>query len=220
MENFNNSNWFIDRNIIYPNVKLGDNYILYPPVVLGQAPRGKKIGELELKIGDNAIIRPFTVIYAGSTFGNNFQTGQGTSIRENNTIGDNVSIGTRTVLEFNNKIGNNVRIHTGCFLELTTIEDNVFIGPNVTFTDDPHPPCPKYKECVGGPVVKKNAKIGAGAVILPGVIIGENSLVGAGAVVVDDVPPDSVVAGVPAKIICEISELKCYPEFYEKPYIW
>jgi len=60
----------------------------------------------------------------------------------------------------------------------------VFVGPNVVFTDDPHPMnCPRYKECKGGAVVHRLARIGANATILPGVVIGENALVGAGSVV-------------------------------------
>ena len=121
-------------------------------------------------------IRPFTTIYGGTVIGDRFQTGQGVSIREDNVIGDDVSIGTNAVLEAGNRIGNRVRIHTGCFLELVTVEDDVFIAPNVVFADDPHPPCPSYEECVGGAVVKQGARIGSNATILPGVVIGREAL--------------------------------------------
>ncbi len=123
-------------------------------------------------VGAGGTIRPFTTIYGGTTIGDRFQTGQGVSIREDNVIGDDVSIGTNAVLEAGNRIGNRVRIHTGCFLELVTVEDDVFIAPNVVFADDPHPPCPRYEECVGGAVVKRGARIGSNATILPGVVIG------------------------------------------------
>ena len=110
------------------------------------------------------------------------------SIREDNEVGDGVSIGTSAVLEFGNRIGHRVRIHTGCFLELVTIEDDVFVGPNVVFTDDLHPMnCPHYRDCLGGAVVRRRARIGANSTILPGVEIGADALVGAGSVVVDDV---------------------------------
>jgi acetyltransferase-like isoleucine patch superfamily enzyme len=104
---------------------------------------------------------------------------------------------------------------------MVTIEDDVFIGPNVVFTDDPHPMlCPKYKECLGGVTVKRLARIGANCTLLPGVVIGENSLIGAGSVVTKNIPPNSVAAGSPAKVIKHIDELKCYPGFFEKPYLW
>ena len=206
---------------VYDNVRLGDGTRIESPAILGKPPRGANPGELALIIGANGIVRPFTTIYAGNTIGDDFQTGQGASIREDNIIGNNVSVGTNAVLEFGNRIGNRVRIHSLCFLEMVTIEDDVFLGPNVVFTDDPHPMnCPRYKECLGGVTVKRLARIGANTTVMPGVTIGENSLVGGGSVVVKDVPPNTVVAGSPARVIKNIDELKCYPGFFEKPYMW
>jgi acetyltransferase-like isoleucine patch superfamily enzyme len=203
------------------NVQIGQGADLQPPCIIGKAPRGAAEGELPLRIGSQATVRPFTTIYAGSVIGDRLQTGQGASIREDNVLGDDVSVGTNAVLEFGNRIGNRVRIHSGCFLEMTTVEDDVFIGPNVVFTDDPHPMnCPSYKECRGGPIVRRLARIGANSTILPGVEIGENALVGAGSVVVHDVPADTVVAGCPAKVIKRVSELVCPPGFFDRPYEW
>lgn len=208
-------------NQIYPNVLIGANASLEMPCIVGKPPRGKKAGELETRIGKNCLIRPFTTIYAGVLIGNDFETGQGASIREDNVIGDGVRVGTHAILEFGNRIGDNVRIHSGCFLEMVTVEDNVFIGPNVVFTDDPHPMnCPRYKECLGGAYVKELAKIGANCTILPGVTIGRNSLVGAGSVVVRNVPDNAVVVGNPARVIKSISELKCIKGYFERPYLW
>ncbi len=86
-----------------------------------------------------------------------------------------------------------------------TIEDDVFIGPNVTFTNDKYPRS-KGEWKLLKTVVKKGASIGAGSVILPGITIGENAMVGAGSVVTKDVPPNAVVAGNPARVIKNISE--------------
>jgi acetyltransferase-like isoleucine patch superfamily enzyme len=206
---------------IAPGVVLGPGADLQGPLVLGKAPRGAQEGELPLRIGARATIRPFTTIYAGSVFGDDLQTGQGVSVREDNVVGDDVSIGTNAVLEFGNRIGQRVRIHTGCFLELVTIEDDVFVGPNVVFTDDPHPmKCPRYQECKGGPTVRRLARIGANSTILPGVDVGEGSLVGAGSVVVHDVPAGMVVAGNPARVIKPVSDLECYIGAFERPYLW
>ncbi len=206
---------------IYPNVALGTNVTLEPPCILGMPPRGAEPGELPLVIGDGAVIRPFTTLYAGSTIGCNFQTGHCVSIREDNVIGDDCSIGTGSAVEFGNRIGNGTRVHSGCFLELTTLGENVFIGPNVVFTDDLHPmKCPRYQECRGGPVVEDLVRIGANATLLPGVRVGRNAIVGAGSVVIHDVPPDTVVAGWPAKKIKMVSELVCHAGFFERPYCW
>jgi acetyltransferase-like isoleucine patch superfamily enzyme len=206
---------------VYPGVRLGARARIEEPAVLGKPPRGKEPGELPLAIGDDAWIRPFTTIYAGTTIGHRFQSGQGASIREDNVIGDDVSVGTNAVLEFGNRIGSHCRIHSGAFLEMTTLEDHVFVGPNVVFTDDPHPMgCEHYKECLGGVTVRAYARIGANATLLPGVVVGRNALVGAGAVVTRDVPEGAVVAGNPAKIVKEVRDLTCPPGFYAKPYDW
>ncbi len=199
-------------------VILGKNCQVDPAVNLGQSPR-KDNGSV-LEIGDNAIIRSYTVIYRNTKIGHNFQTGHGATIRENNIIGNNVSVGTNAILEANNRLGNNVRIHSACFLENTIIKNNVFVGPGTVFTDDPHPMCPRYEECVGGAVVEDNVSIGANCTILPGVKIGSNSLIGAGSVVAKDVPANSVVAGNPAKKIKDIKDLKCQKGFFNYPYQW
>jgi acetyltransferase-like isoleucine patch superfamily enzyme len=206
---------------IYDNVTIGEGAIIYGPVVLGQPPRGKAEGELPLVIGSGAIIRPFTTIYAGTTIGANFQSGQGASIREDNKIGNNVSVGTNAVLEFENVIGDYCRIHSGCFLEMVTLDQYVFVGPFTVFTDDPHPMnCPKYKECGGGAIVGKMAKIGANCTFLPAVKIGRGALIGAGSVVVDDIPENMVAAGNPARVIKPVAELKCTIDAFERPYLW
>jgi acetyltransferase-like isoleucine patch superfamily enzyme len=206
---------------IAPNVTLGEGCELQPPCIVGKAPRGAGEGERPLVVGACAVIRPFTTIYAGSVIGARLQTGQGASIREDNELGDDVSIGTNAVLEFGNRLGSRVRIHSGCFLELVTIEDDVFVGPNVVFTDDPHPMgCPRYTDCKGGAVVRRLARIGANSTILPGVEIGEGALVGAGTVVVHDVPAGAVVVGNPARVVKQVAELVCEPGWFDRPYTW
>ncbi|EIG6183874.1 N-acetyltransferase, partial [Escherichia coli] len=87
------------------------------------------------------------------------------------------------------------------------IEDNVFIGPNVTFTNDIYPRSKKYPDYYPTIHIKKNASIGANATILPGIIIGENSIIGAGSVVTKDIPDNVIVAGNPAKIIRPVDDI-------------
>lgn len=198
---------------IYPDVTLGKNIKIGDFAVIGVGDGGSTI------IGDNAIIRSHTVIYAGNTIGNNFLTGHQAMIRENNKIGNNVSIGSGSVIEHNVKIASNVRIHSLTFIpEYTVLEDGCWIGPKVCFTNALHPLCPKVKECLKGALVKKGAKIGANSTILPDITIGEYSLIGAGSVVTKDVEAFKVVAGSPAKVIKDIRELKCPYNLVGSPY--
>ncbi len=193
---------------IHPNVAIGKNALIGDFAVIGIPPRGRKSGELPTTIGENAVIRSHTVIYAGNTIGDNFQTGHHVMVREENTIGSNVSIGTSSVVEHHVSIGSGVRIHTGAFIPETSIlEDGCWIGPQVVITNALYPLSPNVKQELRGAVVKRNAKVGANATLLPGVTIGENALVGAGSVVTKDVPSNKVAAGNPAKIINTISNL-------------
>jgi acetyltransferase-like isoleucine patch superfamily enzyme len=205
---------------IYPNVSLGEGTIVHPFAILGFPPRGRTEGELPLVIGPGGVIRPFTTIYAGTVIGAKFNSGQGASIREDNVIGDGCSVGTNAVLEYGNRIGNGTRVHSGCFLERTILGENVFVAPNVVFTDDPHPPCPRYGDCKGGVTVGDYTAIGGNVTVLPGVKIGSHCLIGGGSVVTADVPDGMVVAGSPARVIKRVDELKCWPGFYPHPYAW
>ena len=196
---------------VYPNVLLGSDVEIGEYVVIGVPPRGKEPGELETRIGPNAMIRSHTVIYAGNVIGANFQTGHGVMIRELNEIGDNVSVGTHSIVEHHVRIGNNVRIHSNAFIpEYSVLEDGAWVGPNVVFTNALYPLSPDAKANLKGPHLLPGAKIGANATLLPGVVIGRNALVGAGAVVVRDVPDGKVVVGNPARIIKDVTDLEAY----------
>jgi len=126
------------------------------------------------------------------------------------TIDENTKIGTFVEIQKNAYIGKNCKISSHTFIcEGVHIEDNVFIGHNVTFINDKYPhsvnPNGSMQTEADWKVVetyiRKGASIGSSATILCGVSVGENAIVGAGSVVTKDVPANSVVAGVPAKII-------------------
>ncbi|PMV22113.1 MULTISPECIES: acyltransferase [unclassified Pseudomonas] len=123
-------------------------------------------------------------------------------VLEGAKIGKGCNLCAHTLVEGDVVIGDNVTLKSGVFLwDGTRIEDNVFIGPNATFTNDSMPRSKVYPEKFVGITVKVGASIGANATILPGVTIGRSAMVGAGAVVTKDVPDFSVVVGNPAKII-------------------
>lgn len=131
------------------------------------------------------------------------------------TIGDNTKIGTFVEIQKNASIGKNCKISSHSFIcEGVHIEDNVFIGHNVTFINDKYPHSTNEDGLmqdesdwkVVETFVRKGASVGSSATILCGITIGENAIVGAGAVVTKDVEPNDVVAGVPAKIVNKINK--------------
>ena len=147
-----------------------------------------------VKLGKDVIIFDFVNLYGCS-------------------IDDNSKIGTFVEIQKNASVGKNCKISSHTFIcEGVHIEDNVFVGHNVTFINDKFPKSVNFDGSLqtekdwnlNETVVKKGASIGSSATIICGVTIGENSIVGAGAVVTKNVPSNSVVAGVPAKIIREL----------------
>jgi acetyltransferase-like isoleucine patch superfamily enzyme len=125
-------------------------------------------------------------------------------------VGENTKIGCFVEIQRNARIGRNCKVSSHSFIcEGVTVEDDVFIGHNVTFINDPNPRATDGRgnllteenwTCVPT-LVKRGASIGSGATLLCGITIGENALVGAGSVVTRDVPPNTVVAGNPARIV-------------------
>ena len=118
------------------------------------------------------------------------------------TIGRDCNICDHTFIENDVVVGDRVTVKCGVQLwDGIVLEDDVFIGPNVTFTNDPFPRSKQYQGTIPITTVKRGASIGANATILPGLKIGERAMIGAGAVVTRDVPPDTIVVGNPARIV-------------------
>jgi len=128
-------------------------------------------------------------------------------------IGDETKIGAFVEIQKNAQVGRRCKISSHTFIcEGVNIEDNVFIGHGVTFINDIYPRATAPDGSlqtekdwkVGRTVIKRGASIGSGATILSGIVVGENAIVGAGSVVTRNVPPNTIVAGNPAKVLRSI----------------
>jgi len=117
-------------------------------------------------------------------------------------IGRNCNINAHCFVENDVVVGDNVTVKCGNYLwDGLRLEDNVFVGPNATFTNDRMPRSQVYPESFPITRVKRGASIGAGAIILPGITIGAGAMVAAGAVVTRDVPDQALVVGSPARVV-------------------
>jgi len=175
---FGKFNWIHNPNNTLHIFKMKNNYYIHP----------KALCETK-NIGENTRIWAFTHLLPGSK------------------IGANCNICDFVFIEDGVVIGNNVTVKSGVHLwSGLQVEDDVFIGPNATFTNDIFPRSKVYHEKPMATLIKKGASIGANATILPGITIGENAMIGAGTVVVSDVPKGCTVVGNPGKIIKQQKE--------------
>ena len=152
-----------------------------------------------MPIADSAFVHPLADV-ADCTIGERTRVWQFVVILAGATIGADCNVCAQTLVEGDVQIGDRVTLKSGVQLwDGLRVEDDVFIGPNVTFTNDPFPRSRVRPEAFAQTRICRGASLGAGAVVLPGVTIGAGALVGAGAVVTRDVAPGSVVVGNPAR---------------------
>ncbi|TCN72124.1 acyltransferase [Acetobacteroides hydrogenigenes] len=140
-------------------------------------------------IGDDTLIWQYAVILKGAT------------------IGSNCNINCHTFIENDVTIGNNVTVKSGIYLwDGITVGNDVFLGPNVTFTNDKYPRSKQYPESFQRITIEDGASIGAGAIILGGLTIGKKAMVGAGSVVTKDIPAEELWMGNPAKFVKKLKD--------------
>lgn len=205
--------------IVHPNVELGPGTVVEDFCIIGVPPQGRGPGDMATSIGPNAHIRSHTIIYAGNRIGSRFRTGHRAFLREENEVGDDVSVGSGSHIEHHVTIHDGVHIHTNVFIpEYSILKERAWVGPNSVFTNALHPLCSRVKECLKGPVIEVDARIGANTTLLPHIIVGEGSLVGAGSVVTGDVPAGAVVVGNPAQVVQMVKDISCRFDMVDNPY--
>lgn len=201
---------FIDSNtVIRQGVSIGRGGFIGSNCIIGEYLmdfcKDRQYHSHPLSIGVSVLIRSGSIIYAGSTIGDHFQTGHQTTIREKANIGNNVSIGTLSDIQCNCKIGNYVRLHSNVFIApLSVIDDFVWLFPHVILTNDPTPPSSNFV----GVHIHSFAIVASGAIVMPGLDLGQDCLIGAGAIVTKSVDPYTVVVGNPAKSISDVRKIK------------
>jgi acetyltransferase-like isoleucine patch superfamily enzyme len=200
--------------IVYPGTVVGDGCRILDYAVVGKqpalSPRSTATREElpPLELGAGTIVSTGAVVFAGTTVGERAIVGDQACVRERCTIGDDVVIGRGSLVENDTRVGDRTKIQAEAYVTAySELEEDVFIAPCVVTTNDNFMGRTERRhELRRGPTIRRGARIGGGAILLPGIEVGEEAFVGAGAVVLMDVAPRALVVGNPARQIREVPE--------------
>jgi acetyltransferase-like isoleucine patch superfamily enzyme len=200
--------------IVYPGTVVGEGCRILDYAVVGKqptlSPRSTAAREElpPLELGPGTIVSTGAVVFAGTSIGERVIVGDQSCVRERCTIGDDVVIGRGALVENDTAVGARAKIQAEAYVTAySTLEDDVFIAPCVVTTNDNFMGRTEKRHALRkGPTIRRGARIGGAAVLLPGIEIGEEAFVGAGAVVLNDVPARAVMVGNPARQIREVPD--------------
>jgi acetyltransferase-like isoleucine patch superfamily enzyme len=203
-----------DTAIVYPGTVVGEGCKILDYAVVGKQPTlsprstAKREELPPLELGAGTIVSTGAVVFAGTTVGERVVVGDQACVRERCTIGDDVVIGRGSLVENDTSVGALTKIQAHAYITAySLLEENVFIAPCVITTNDNFMGRTEQRhELVKGPTIRRGARVGGGAVLLPGIEVGEEAFIGAGAVVLRDVAAHAVVVGSPARQIREVPE--------------
>ncbi|MBA2359585.1 MAG: N-acetyltransferase [Actinobacteria bacterium] len=200
--------------VVYPGTVIGESCQIGDNVVLGKQPALSPRStaprdELPpLELGEGTIVSAGAIVFAGTKIGARVILGDQSCVRERCELGDDVVVGRGSLVENDTTIGARTKIQANAYVTAySTLEEDVFIAPCVATTNDNFMGRTEERHALRkGPTIRRGARIGGGAVILPGIEIGEEAFVGAGAIVTRNVPARAVVVGSPARQIREVPE--------------
>ena len=196
-----------EGTVLGAGVRLQDGAVVGKPPALGARSSAPRTSPEPARVGAGSTVCAGAVVVAGARIGERVVIGDQAHVRERAVIGDESVVGRGSQVDLDVTIGARVRIQTGCYLTgNSVVEDDVFVAPGVTTTNDRHITRhgPDYE--LEGATLRRACRIGGGAVLLPGVEVGEEALVAAGAVVTRDVAPRAVVMGVPAREVRQVPD--------------
>jgi acetyltransferase-like isoleucine patch superfamily enzyme len=201
-----------DNVVIYPGTIIGDGCRIADNAVLGKQPTlsprstAKREELPPLELGPGSVVSTGAIVFAGARLGARVIVGDQACVRERCVVGDDVVIGRGSLVENDTTIGAGTKIQAHAYVTAySTVEEDVFIAPCVVTTNDNYMGrTEKRHELMRGPTIRRGARVGGGAILLPGIEIGEEAFVGAGAVVLEDVPARTVVVGNPARHLREV----------------
>ena len=190
------------------DVVVGEHAVLGKQPTLGARSTASREELPPLVVGDGASILAGAVVFAGSRLGRGVIVGDQACVRERCDLGDEVVVGRGSLVENDTTIGARTKIQANAYVTAySTLEEDVFVAPGVVTTNDHFMGRTEERHARRkGPTIRRGARVGGGAVLLPGIEIGEEAFVGAGAVVLSDVPARAVVVGNPARQIREVPE--------------
>ena len=194
-------------------VTVQDGAVLGKPPAFGARSRAPRSAELPpLVIGEGGVVCAGAVIAAGAAVGPGAVIGDQVYIRERSAVGRESVVGRGCSVENDVVIGARARIQTGAYITaFMEIEDDVFVAPMVVTANDRTAGRRPSDVPLRGPRLRRACRVGAGAVLLPGIEVGEEAFGGAGAVVTRDVAPRSLVVGSPARHVREVDERELLP---------
>jgi acetyltransferase-like isoleucine patch superfamily enzyme len=200
--------------VVHQGTVLGEGVRVLEYAVVGKQPTlgprstAKRDPLPPATIGDGTVISTGAIVFAGSTIGSGCIVGDQACVRERVTLGDDVVVGRGSVVENDTAIGRGTRIQADAYITAySTLEEDVFVAPCVVTTNDNFMGrTERRKGLMKGPTIRRGARIGGGAILLPGIEIGEEAFVGAGAVVTKDVEARTIVYGNPARPVRDVPE--------------